>query len=66
VVAVGPSLNVSWVNKNLAVDGIIWRGQEGQRLLLSAEMDPPGGWVDVELDANSGKELSRSLSPPRA
>jgi len=66
VVALDRSLNVRWTSKNVAVDGITWRGQEGQRILLSAEMDPPGGWVDVELDASSGNELSRAVSPPRA
>jgi hypothetical protein len=46
-----------WVSENVAIDGITWRGQVGDRIQLSAEMDPPGGWVDVELDATTGRML---------
>ena len=64
VVAIDRSLTVRWVSKDIAIDGITWRGQAGKRILLSAEMDPPGGWVDVELDAATGHELSRGRFNP--
>jgi hypothetical protein len=51
---------VRWVSHDVAVDGITWRGLDGDRIMLSAEMDPPGGWVDVELDAATGREVMRS------
>lgn len=59
VIALDASLAVRWIHTHLAVDGIAWNGQEGDQLLLSAEMDPPGGWVDVELDARTGQRLQR-------
>lgn len=62
VVAVDRGLNIRWTSRDVAVDGIIWRGTQGDRILLSAEMDPPGGWVNVELDANTGREVARDSS----
>ena len=59
VVAVDRALAVRWVSKDVAVDGITWGGSGGDRIQLSAEMDPPGGWVDVELDAATGREIAR-------
>jgi hypothetical protein len=60
VVAVDNTLAVRWVSKGVAVDGITWRGQDGDHIQLSAEMDPPGGWVDVELDAKTGAAIVRA------
>ncbi|HEU0029673.1 MAG TPA: hypothetical protein VFQ53_03495 [Kofleriaceae bacterium] len=57
VVAVDRSLAVRWVSRDVAVDGITWRGHDGDRLLLSAELDPPGGWVDIALDAATGRAV---------
>jgi hypothetical protein len=59
VVAVDKTLTVRWVSKGVAVDGITWRGREGNRIQISTEMDPPGGWVDVVLDALTGREIAR-------
>jgi hypothetical protein len=59
VVAVGPDLAVRWVARDVAIDGIVWQGCDGDRVKVSAEMDPPGGWVDVVLDAATGRELGR-------
>ena len=53
------TLAVRWVSRDVAIDGLTWTGRDGDRIQLSAEMDPPGGWVDVELDALTGRELSR-------
>jgi hypothetical protein len=57
VTAVDRTLAIKWVSVDVAIDGITWRGQLGDRIQLSAEMDPPGGWVDVELDAATGRQL---------
>jgi hypothetical protein len=59
VTAVDNKLVVRWVTREVAVDGIIWKGSEGDCVKLSAEMDPPGGWVNVELDAATGREIRR-------
>ena len=65
VFAIDTSLVVRWTSKDVAVDGITWQGQEGERIVLSAEMDPPGGWERVVLDATSGVELARTRRSPR-
>ncbi|MFJ3395213.1 hypothetical protein [Leifsonia aquatica] len=59
VVCINWRLEVEWVSKNVAVDGILWVGTSDGRILLSAEMGPPGGWVPVELDALTGDLFSR-------
>ena len=59
VFAIDSELAVRWVSRDVAVDGITWHERDGDRIRLSAEMDPPGGWVDVELDAVTGRELAR-------
>lgn len=60
VVAIDKTLAVRWISKDVAVDGIVWVDGTEDRIQLSAEMDPPGGWVDVELDTATGRERSRS------
>jgi hypothetical protein len=59
VIALDKTLAVRWVSRDVAVDGLTWMGRDGGRIQLSAEVDPPGGWVDVELDALTGREVSR-------
>ena len=63
VIALDKTLAVRWVSRDVAIDGLTWTGRDGDRIQLSAEMDPPGGWVDVELDAITGRETSRGRSP---
>jgi hypothetical protein len=58
VTAIGRALEVAWRSVDVAIDGILWRGQSGGRIQLSAELDPPGGWVDVELDMATGRKLT--------
>lgn len=60
ITAVDAQLSVKWVSNNVAVDGIIGGRCEDGRLLVSAEMDPPGGWEDVALDVETGCVTSRS------
>lgn len=54
VTAIDPTLAVRWVSEEIAVDGIVWVDGDRACIRLSAEMDPPGGWVDVELDPATG------------
>lgn len=62
VVAVAPTLEVRWIARDVAVDGIVWCEQRGPHLRLDAEMDPPGGWVPVVLDAATGRRVEPSPS----
>lgn len=59
VLAFAPSLELRWGTYNIAVDGVTGGEIDGQVVRVGAEMDPPGGWFDVELDAKTGAELSR-------
>jgi hypothetical protein len=59
VVAIGRDLEVRWRSKDIAMDGIVWRAGDVDWILISAEMDPPGTNVDVELDASTGHEIRR-------
>ena len=47
VVALDRTLEVRWISRDVAVDGIVYVGNERGRLQLSAQLDPPDGWVDV-------------------
>jgi len=59
VVALRRSLDLRWHTKGVAVDGVVFGRIDGSRLWVRAEMDPPGGWFEVEMDLATGKELSR-------
>lgn len=48
-----------WHARHVAVDGITFDALHGSILRLRAEMDPPGGWFAVSLDAATGRELDR-------
>lgn len=58
--AYGPELRLRWHTRDLAVDGITFDHAHGSRIHLHAEMDPPGGWFAVTLDATTGEELVRT------
>lgn len=62
VFAIGRNLVLRWISDAIAVDGITWSEREGERLRVFAEMDPPGMWVDVDLDRDTGAELRRGDS----
>lgn len=62
VTAIDARLAVKWVSRNVAIDGITGGRVESGRLFVSAEMDPPGGWVDVELDVVNGRQWRRGVS----
>jgi hypothetical protein len=59
ILAVRASLELAWHTKDVAVDGIVFRRIEESRLWVGVEMDPPGGWFDVEIDLATGAEISR-------
>jgi hypothetical protein len=51
--------SLRWHARQVAVDGITFDALHGSILRLHAEMDPPGGWFAVSLDAVTGRELDR-------
>jgi hypothetical protein len=59
LLAIEPSLDVRWRLRQLAVDGILFHDTSGTQLHVDIELDPPGGWFEVTLDARTGAELSR-------
>ncbi len=60
--AYGPDLTERWVSRDVAVDGVTGGQVKDGVLHVQAEMDPPGGWVAVELDVQTGRELRRALA----
>jgi hypothetical protein len=50
--------------RDVAVDGLTGADgcHDGGVLIVNAEMDPPGGWFEVVLDARSGRDLGRTPS----
>jgi hypothetical protein len=53
------SASLCWHARRIAVDGITFDQLDGSILRVHAEMDPPGGWFSVSLDATTGHELAR-------
>ena len=51
--------SLRWHAQNVAVDGITFDEVEGSVVRVQAEMDPPGGWFAVSLDATTGQEIER-------
>lgn len=45
---------IVWQTNNIAVDGVIIDNFENGTIYGQAEMDPPGGWEDFELDLTTG------------
>jgi hypothetical protein len=60
IIAVDPTLQIRWSARDVAVDGVIFYDAAGPILRFGVEMDPPGGWFQIELDAQTGRELSRT------
>ena len=59
VIAIDTELAIRWIARDTAIDGLLFCGADGDKITLRAEMDPPGGWFDVVLDAATGHEISR-------
>lgn len=64
VIAIDATFSIRWTARDVAIDGIT--GADGCRagdvLVVHADMDPPGGWFEVALDARNGRELGRTPS----
>jgi hypothetical protein len=58
-IALGIDLRPVWTARDLAVDGVVFGASDGRTITLGAEMDPPGGWFRVVLDARTGREIRR-------
>ncbi|MCE9577365.1 MAG: hypothetical protein K8W52_29725 [Deltaproteobacteria bacterium] len=59
LIALEPTLAIRWHATDLAIDGVIVHDVVGTVVRIGCEMDPPGGWFDVEVDALTGRELGR-------
>jgi hypothetical protein len=59
IVAVERTLATRWWARDVAVDGVVFVSAAQSKLTFSVEMDPPGGWFQIELDATTGNELAR-------
>lgn len=46
-----------WESRNLGLDGVVVQDYDGRHIRVSGEWDPPGGWEDAVLDANTGKKI---------
>lgn len=57
--AIARDLSTRWIARDVAVDGLVFGAVDGSLLAVHAEMDPPGGWFAVTLDARDGRELGR-------
>lgn len=55
--AIDSQLETRWIARGIAVDGIVFVEVREGAVILSAEMDPPGGWVNVALDVRTGAEV---------
>lgn len=60
IVAIDAKLATRWWARGVAVDGIVFDEATPSIVRVAAEMDPPGGWFDVTLDATTGAELTRT------
>lgn len=61
--AMDDRLQPRWVARDVAMDGIVFLEVRRGTLVLSAEMDPPGGWEDVALDSATGVTRWRGVEP---
>lgn len=44
-----------WITETLGIDGVIVNNFDGVNIYGSGEYDPPGGWVDFEINFRDGK-----------
>ena len=58
IIAFDRDANIVWKSDQIAVDGIVCDGIEGQIMYISCEMDPPGGWKDMKIDILTGKPVN--------
>lgn len=48
---------LAWLSENLGIDGVIVHDFDGKYIYGAGEWDPPGGWEDFKLIANSGMKI---------
>ncbi|MBD5470447.1 MAG: hypothetical protein HDR19_04880 [Lachnospiraceae bacterium] len=58
VIAFDNNMHEKWRQPELAVDGMVVNEIENDNVLvLSCEMDPPGGWITKRINIFNGKEM---------
>ena len=55
IVAFNHSLEVLWESETLAVDGVLCDCIVDDTMMISCEMDPPGGWIERKISLIDGK-----------
>ena len=55
ITAFDSCMNEKWISKDIAVDGVVLNAIEGDSIVVSCEMDPPGGWVNKRISLLDGK-----------
>ena len=56
IIAIDATLQTRWWARDVAVDGVTFREAAGPVVRFGVEMDPPGGWFDLEVDAKTGRK----------
>jgi hypothetical protein len=57
LVAVTHRGQILWNSENLGIDGVVVKEINNGRIYGEGEWDPPGGWIDFVLDAQTGKRI---------
>ena len=55
ITAFDSGMNEKWISDNIAVDGVTFYKTEGDTMIVSCEMDPPGGWIEKRISLSDGK-----------
>ena len=55
ITAFDSCMNEKWISEDIAVDGVLLNAIEGDFVVVSCEMDPPGGWVNKRIRLSDGK-----------
>ena len=58
ITAFDACMNEKWTSEDIAVDGVLLHEIEGDSIVVSCEIDPPGGWVDKKIRLSDGKLVS--------
>ena len=57
VMAFDRHMSLLWQSEPLAVDGVVCDQIDDDRMILSCEMDPPGGWVERIISLMDGSVI---------
>ena len=55
ITAFDSCMNEKWISEDIAVDGVTFNKTEGDTMVVSCEMDPPGGWLHKRISLSDGK-----------